>query len=54
MRAVETESSDEDYGEEVIVPKTRAQKELAKKGVKADPSPPLPTAKPAAAQQKQV
>ena len=44
MRAVETESSDDDYGEEVYVPKTRAQKELAKKGVNADPSPPLPTA----------
>ena len=44
MRAVETESSDEDYGDEVAVPKTRAQKELAKKGVSADPtSPPMPT-----------
>ena len=44
MRAVETESSDEDYGDEVAVPKTRAQKELAKKGVTADPtSPPMPT-----------
>ena len=37
MRQVETESSDDDYGDEVIMPKTRTQKELAKKGGVAAP-----------------
>ena len=32
MRQVETESSDDDYGDEFVQPKTREQKEALKKG----------------------